>query len=97
MTTICDKQTDYSRLVVTYDRFGLYIYEWSENTLEDAESAYLLTEGGFSWEDFKNRERCYSRDNGTGTMKARLVAGAISLLSACGGATSQVDSLEEGY
>jgi hypothetical protein len=95
MTIIYDQQTEHSRLVVGYDRYGITLREWSENSLEDADSAFILTEGWYTWDDFKHRDRNYSGDDGRGTMKHRIVAGAISLRGEWGGETKFVDTLEE--
>jgi hypothetical protein len=95
MTTIYDEQTEHSRLVVGYDRYGITVREWSENDLEDADTAFICTEGWFSWERYWKRERLYSGDDGTGRMQARIVAGAISLLAHWGGENTFVDSLQE--
>lgn len=93
MTIIYDKQTPHSRLVVGYDRYGITLREWSENDSEDPESDFVLTEGWYSWEDYRNRNRVYCRDNGSGTMKARIVAGAISLRCEHGGEQTYVNDL----
>jgi hypothetical protein len=56
-------------------------------------------EGFFSWNDYHQRDRNYSGDDGSGNMQNRLVAGAISLLGHWGPSSSDccgdVDSLDE--
>lgn len=46
---------------------------------------YLARKASFSWREFRERERCYSGDDGSGCMRERVVAGAISLMASCGG------------
>jgi hypothetical protein len=93
---IYDERTAHSRLMVGYDRYGITIREWSESDGGDVD--YRVTERSFTWEDYRTRDRCYSGDDGSGKLKARLVAGAISLLAYWGGSsdsTGEVDSLDE--
>lgn len=46
---------------------------------------YLAMKAFFSWQEFWERERCYSGDDGSGPMRERIVAGAISLMASCSG------------
>jgi hypothetical protein len=46
---------------------------------------YLARKAFFSWREFWMRERCYSGDDGSGPMRERIVAGAISLIAFCSG------------
>jgi hypothetical protein len=86
MTWIYDHRTEYSRLMVGYDRYGITIRQWNDDTPE-GETGFSVQSAFFSWRDYYKRQPSYSRDNGCGRMKERIVAGAISLLS-CWGANS---------
>ena len=77
--------------MVGYDCWGIAAREWSE-TDNGGEPAYHVAEGFWTWETYRKRERCYSGDTGTGRMRDRLVAGAISLMCHWGG-----DSANSGY
>lgn len=46
---------------------------------------YLLRKAFFSWREFWGRERCYTGDDGSGLMRERVVAGAISLMASFSG------------
>ena len=97
MTWIYDETTPHSRLMVGYDRYGIQIRQWSDEVPE-GETGYSVRDGWFSWESYRKRERCYSGDDGSGRLKDRLVAGAISLLAYYGGSTDDsgvVSSLSE--
>ena len=74
-------------LSVSIDRQGVNVAEMTpvEGLIEKPEGRYLVQTASFSWDKFRNRQRCYSGDNGAGRMRARLVAGAISLLAYWGG------------
>lgn len=79
MNWICDQTTGHSRLMVGIDRQGVTIREWSDDCATDG--PYHFDEGFFSWERFRKRDRSYSGDNGTGKLRERIIAGAISLMS----------------
>ena len=53
---------------------------------------YLARKALFSWREFLARERCYSGDDGSGSMRERIVAGAISLMASCGGEPEWLDA-----
>jgi hypothetical protein len=85
MNWIYDERTSHSRLMVGYDRNGITIREWSDDT-PFGEDGFVVTEGWFTWEQYRKRDRgVYSGDDGSRRLKQRLVAGAISLLSYYGG------------
>ena len=86
MTWRYDETTPHSRLMVGYDRYGIQIREWSDEVPE-GETGFSVQDGWFSWDSYRERERCYSGDDGSGTMKKRIVAGAISLLAYWGGSS----------
>lgn len=87
MNWIYDEQTEYSRLMVGYDRYGITIREWSENSEADEadDTPFVVSERFATWADYRKRVRCYGGDTGEGRMKARIVAGAISLMTYYGG------------
>jgi hypothetical protein len=95
MNWIYDKRTEHSRLMVAIDRNGITVRQWSEGE----EKPFHFDEGFFSWNDYHQRDRNYSGDDGSGNMQNRLVAGAISLLGHWGPSSSDccgdVDSLDE--
>ena len=96
MNWIYDHSTDHSRMMVGYDRYGILIRMWSESDYESP--AYRVEEGFYTWEAFWSRKRYYSGDNGSGRMKDRIVAGAISLMGLWGGSsdnTGEVYSLRD--
>jgi hypothetical protein len=77
MNWIYDERTPHSRLMVAYDRDGITMREWSDDC---EENGYHVHEAFFTWEQYRKRDRSYSRDDGTGKLKQRLVAAAISLM-----------------
>jgi len=96
---IYDESTPHSRLMVGYDRYGITIREWSDEVPE-GDTGYSVQEGYFTWKQYRDREQCYSGDDGSGKMTARLVAGAISLLAYWGGSSDNsgtVPSLQHYY
>jgi hypothetical protein len=95
---IYDKSTECARLMVWYDRYGITIRQWSDEVHEDSDRAYHVDEAFFTWEQYRDRERSYRGDDGSGNMKARIVAGAISLMGNWGPSSDscgEVDSLDE--
>ena len=99
MNWIYDERTPHSRLMVGYDLYGITIREWSDEVPE-GETGYSVQNGWFNWDSYRKRERCYSGDDGSGTMKKRIVAGAISLLAYWGGSSDDsgtVPSLQHYY
>ena len=54
---------------------------------------YLARKALFSWREFWARERSYSGDDGSGPMRERVVAGAISLMASHGGEIEWLGSL----
>jgi hypothetical protein len=84
-----------SGLSVSIDRNGIAIKEITPvaGMMDDPEGDYLITEGRFSWEQYRGRTRSYAGDDGQGRMRDRLVAGAISLLAYWGGEESWSDDL----
>lgn len=86
-----------SGLSVGIDEYGIKVSELTciEGLIEDPEGAYLIITGHFSWNAYYNRNRCYGGDNGTGNMRERLVAGAISLLAYWGGEEGFIDNLND--
>src|ERR1700744_4673102 len=99
MNWIYAERTPHSRLMVGYDRYGIQIRQWSDETPE-GETGFSVEGGFFTWQQYAKRERCYSGDNGSGNHKDRLVAGAISLLAYWGGSSDDcgtVPSLDHYY
>lgn len=95
---IYDETTAHSRLMVAYDRYGITIREWSDDTPEDADKRFHVHEGFYSWEAWRKRERSYCGDNSSGNLKNRIVAGAISLMTYFGpdnDSCGEVDTLRE--
>lgn len=86
MNWIYDERTPHSRLMVGYDRYGIAIREWSDETPE-GETGFSVQEGFFTWEQYRKREHCYSMDDGSGKFKTRITNGAISLLAYWGGSS----------
>ena len=94
---IYDERTPHSRLMVGCDRYGISIREWSDEVPE-GETGFSVQDGFFTWRAWRERERCYSGDDGSGRMRARLVAGALSLMAYYGGSSNNsgvVSSLGE--
>gem|GEM_PF-6684470 len=78
-----------SALVVGISRRGVHITEVVDARAcfdQSPPAPYLATTTAFSWQEFRRRERCYSGDGGSGCLRQRIVAGAISLIAAHGGA-----------
>lgn len=81
---IYDYFTPYSRLMVGYDHYGITVREWSDETPE-GETGFTVSEGFFTWTQYRNRRRSYCMDDGRGPLKTRLVHAAISLIGYYGG------------
>ena len=80
-------------LSVAIGRHGITAREMTpvEGMIDDPPGRYLVTEGTYSWKQYRERSRIYSGDTGAGRIKARLVSGAISLLAFWGGDESWID------
>lgn len=79
-------------LAVGIGRDGLRVVEC--RYIGDADAPYLKITGHFTWPEYRARYRGYSGDDGSGRMRDRLVAGAISLLAYWGGEEELVDSMD---
>lgn len=94
MNLIYDQRTAHSRLMVWIDRQGLSIRQWDD----ESDIGFNVQTAFYSWARYKDRAHVYSGDDGSGRMKARLVAGAISLLAYWGAGSNgsgEVSSLSE--
>lgn len=75
-------------LIVGISRRGVHVTEVVDARAcfdQSPRAPYLATTAVFSWQEFRGRERCYSGDDGSGCLRRRIVAGAISLIAAHGG------------
>ena len=63
--------------------------------IDNPPSDLLVTEGYWTWEEYRKRDRCYGGDDGSGRIKERIVAGAISLLGYWGGSESWIDDIAD--
>lgn len=98
MTWIYDETTPHSRLMVAYDRYGITVRQWDETDCDYGVPPFFVSERFFTWDTYRTRERCYSRDDGSGRLKIRLVHAAISLMAHWGGSSDSsgyVSSLHE--
>ena len=85
-------------LAVGISHWGVHVVEVDfvgECLGSSSPGPFLARKAVFSWEGFRRRERCYSGDDGSGSMKHRLVAGAISLIARYGGDAEWLDDLRK--
>lgn len=77
-------------LAVGISRYGLHAVQ--VDRLDDGR--FLKQAGIFDWPAVRQRERCYSGDDGRGRLRQRLVAAAISLLAYHGGDEALTEHLD---
>ena len=74
-------------LVVAISRRGVHVLEIAEigGCFDSPEATYLAKRAALPWREFRARDRCYSGDDGSGCLRQRIVAGAISAIASRGG------------
>ncbi len=83
-------------LIVGISRRGVHVTEVADARGcfdQPPPAPYLATTAVFSWQEFRGRERCYSGDDGSGCLRQRIVAGAISLIAYYGGDEKWLDDI----